>query len=112
MTAVALVPAQIDRSGAIAIATPTQVANGGITVPQAPGMFLMVKWTAADTLTVVIPGGGPDGTTVSKAITLAGSSGLVFIGPFPQAVYGSTVTATSGLVTTLVAAAQLTPAYN
>jgi hypothetical protein len=114
MTAVALVPVQIDRSGTVATPTPTQAVGAtGVSAPQAPGMFFRVKWTATDTgLVVTIPGGGPDGTTVTKTIPLAGSSGDVMVGPWPQAIYGSTVTMISSAVTTLAVAIQLTPAFN
>lgn len=118
VTVAALTPTQIDRSGSILLPTPTVPAGPTATVavsaPQAPGMFFLVKWTVADSITVVIPGGGPDGTTATKTIPLGGGagSGTAMVGPFPQAVYGSTVQASAALATTLVAAAQLTPAYN
>jgi hypothetical protein len=119
MATTALTPVQIDRSGTIVLPTPTIAAGAGaanaVTVPQAPGMFLIVKWTVTDTLNIVVPGGAPDGAGTSpltKQITLTGGSGQVVIGPFPQSIYGSTVTAYGALATTLVAAAQLLPAYN
>lgn len=121
MAITALTPVQVDRSGSIA--TPNTSSSGtvmgagagnGITVSQAPGLMLRVVWTAVDSVTVAIPGGGPDGTPASKIISLGAgaSSGDCLLGPFPQSIYGSTISAYSGAATTKVSAIQLVPAYN
>ncbi len=118
MAVTALTPTTIDRSGTIV--TPNTSSTGtvagagagnGVTFPNSPASFLRVVWTAADTLTVAIPGGGPDGVTAAKAITLSGSSGDMLIGPFPISVYGQTVSAYAGLATTKVSAIQIVPTY-
>lgn len=82
-----------------------------VTVPNNGATVLRIVWTVADTFTVTFPGGGPDGTTPTKTVTLSGSSGDILLGPFPVSQYGSTITAGAGLATTKVSAVATIPAY-
>lgn len=112
MAAVALVPITTDRSGAIA--TPAGVAaNTGtpFTFPNSGNQVLRLKWTAADASAVIAIPGLVDGDAVAgKTISLAAASGDVLVGPFPVAVYGSTVSLTGpALATTLLSVIQFVP---
>jgi hypothetical protein len=110
MTAVALTPVTIDRTGSIAIPASTggTAANAGVTFANSGNQVLFVWGTGTDTLTFAQPN-TQDGVASPGKIVSITSTTASLLGPFPVAIYGTTVTATSSAATTKVTCAQFVP---
>jgi hypothetical protein len=92
MAAVPITPVTADRAGGGVLGTGTLATAGTpFTFTNGGNQVVRIKWTAAETsLTIAIPA-GPDGTTSPGKVVPLASTGDTIIGPFPTAVYGTTV---------------------
>lgn len=115
MAAVPLTPLVADRSGTVNMTTANSViATAGTpwTFTNSGNQVVRIKATAADTaVTAAYAGTAPDALTVGNKSTpaLTTTSDILF-GPFPVALYGSTVSLSGPtLATTSFWVIQLTP---